>query len=400
MQSLVKKLKGVVEDDTLRKIDEVEIKFEVFGIDSATKGSYNYDLLLETNSNISIRKSREELQVKNNNNNTIEIDNIQDGDAIFISPAPSYIPKLTTRAKSDGIKNMRVTFEGLYNDSLQNNMTFVNGLINLDKLNKNIYLKNISFYFASRDSASYIGTPDVIVDIKDISEKFTNLEKINIQQCKLGFKNYEYFRDLNKLKDFNIYSIYNNKLDLKVEYLSNVLSISAVGIQLSGNAFSAIDNHMHTKCSFNGTFKYEGQTFENTKFDQMGGSEFYVDGNVDLMLNNLANNVYVYGNSAATITIGSFRTSASNSAIQTLQSKGYTISIPGGSTLSEMSLMSVMSMEENTEQRYRIAYQGKQLIVEPTVFPIYPAAGVTVKEFMTLEEANEFISENNLSTDL
>lgn len=78
------------------------------------------------------------------------------------------------------------------------------------------------------------------------------------------------------------------------------------------------------------------------------------------------------------------RTSASDSAVTTLQEAGFTLSIPSAS-----------SVMLRSSSKWGIAYKDKELIVEPvnlSVQTIYPAPDVTVKEFTTEAEAREFIS--------
>lgn len=98
-----------------------------------------------------------------------------------------------------------------------------------------------------------------------------------------------------------------------------------------------------------------------------------------------------------TITAIGTRTSASDTAISTLQEKGFTVTVSAGKDANSISLMSVNSLDSGN---YGIAYKDKDLIVEPvdlTKMQIYPASGVTVKEFDSLEEAQAFITSNGLA---
>lgn len=95
-----------------------------------------------------------------------------------------------------------------------------------------------------------------------------------------------------------------------------------------------------------------------------------------------------------TITATGTRTSASDTAISTLQEKGFTVTVPDATDASSVSLMNT-----KVGENFGIAYKDKELIVEPvdlTKMQIYPASGVTVKMFDTLEEARAFISSNGL----
>lgn len=82
------------------------------------------------------------------------------------------------------------------------------------------------------------------------------------------------------------------------------------------------------------------------------------------------------------------RTSASDSAVSTLQSAGFTLLIPSATT-----------MMMRSSEKWGIAYKDKELFVEPvnlSVQTIYPASDVTVKEFNTEAEAQTYIISNRL----
>lgn len=92
------------------------------------------------------------------------------------------------------------------------------------------------------------------------------------------------------------------------------------------------------------------------------------------------------------------RTSASDAAISNLQEKGFTVTVPAATDANSISLMSVNSLDSGN---YGIAYKDKELIVEPvdlTKMQIYPAKGVSVQKFDTLENAEKFIKDNGLVT--
>lgn len=94
-----------------------------------------------------------------------------------------------------------------------------------------------------------------------------------------------------------------------------------------------------------------------------------------------------------TITATGTRTSASDSAISTLQEKGFTVTVPAATDAKSISTMSLDS------GNYGIAYKDKELIVEPidlTKMQIYPAKGVSVQKFDTLENAEKFIFSSGL----
>lgn len=408
MESLVTKLKGVVSDDSLRKIDEVKITFKVLKILAGFTGSTSYEVDLYTDKalgQISVRKIRDGLSVEKNGNN-YRLNNIEDGDVIFLSPSKvlSQI-SLRTYSTAEGLKLINVDFEGVYQDNFKE-ISLNGATTDLSKIpSSNICAKFTTQFNAG--TAYYMDLPEKEVDIEELFLKYPNLTTIEVGGGNLRFINPESFLKFNKQNVvISIFSLTRgfNLEELKVEYFVNAYNIDTNDVFISGDYFGTLSGKEFYRFRFSGTFTYSGQTFENTKADHIGGKTFYVDGDVDELLINLAQNLSKKTSGSGTISFASYRTSASDSAIQTLQSKGWTISIPGGTTTLSVNSISTMSLIESNEKvesgNYRIAYQGNQLIIEPTEFPIYPADGVTVKEFQALEEANEFISENNLSTEV
>ena len=100
----------------------------------------------------------------------------------------------------------------------------------------------------------------------------------------------------------------------------------------------------------------------------------------------------------STITASGNRTTASDSAISTLQEKGYTVVVPVATDAA-----SVMTMVARVDaENFGIAYKDGQLVVGPVDLSkqrIYPAPGVTVETFATKEEAERFIKDKGLNTE-
>lgn len=285
-----------------------------------------------------------------------------------------------------------------------------------------------------------ISMPEVTVDIVDISyiralaslncKLFGDLEKINDFICKssisaiISFSSPELygnlggidFSDYTKLMYFNITG---SKIEGSIEGFSKGLSLQYV--DLGGNpnvtgdisAFNGLSN-LKT-LSVNGTKAYgdigklPGSLY---KFDANGTFTFKTNrlssaycialptqvnlgSDLDAFLINNAQCTFhsTSDQYAKIINATGTRTSASDSAISTLQGKGFTVTVPVATDAKSISLMS------SDTDNYGIAYKDKDLIVKPvdlTKMQIYPASGVMVKKFNSLEEAKAFVSSNGL----
>lgn len=404
MESLVKKLKGAISDPALRKINEVAIKFEVFKMKTDSTGSSNeIKAVLSNVMDISVRTPNDITVTPSNNGRTFNWNNIKDGDKIFVGDA-RYINNMRYDggATSEGFKPIRMSFEGIYPEKISADLFFNNIIADFDTIPASTLVTAFTVY--SNTLRYYL--PSYDVDFTQLSQKYPNIQTIIIHDTPAVLLNVSALKNFSRLSRVDIYSL-NDSQDIDVSSFENLVYANLFNIQAHGDYFKMIDGKEKSVFSFSGTFQYNGETFEGSKFSQIGGDNFFVIGDVDTMLNNMANNATRASSGGNnTIRISSYRTSASDSAIQKLQSKGWTVSIPivetlSANTLSSINTMSLINSEENAKlKKYRIAYQGKEIIITPTEFPIYPAAGVTVKEFQTLEEANGFISENNLSTDV
>lgn len=415
MESLVVRLKSVVNDNSLMKINEGMLKFNILGINETEIGSESTEVLitLPSAAPLSFRSNRDGLNCSyDSSKSQLKLSNIEDGDIIFIENAYSINKfNIQSFATENGTKYIKVSdINGFAPNFIEQNFIMNDVYLETKDIIQSYKITGFSWTNNVNVFKSWALFSDIQnLDIEQLYYKLPNIQSINLNSLSASLKNME---SINKFKSLISFT-YNqpkirNIVDIDPFYGMDLLTLIALdGSEGSGNYFKIIDGSTKYKFSISGTFKYNNETFEGSQLGEICGTNFYVDGDIDQMLINLANNATHISGGNNTIKISSYRTSASDSAIQTLQSKGWTISIPGGGSAaaaSTMSVMSTMSLIESNEKvesvNYRIAYQGNQLIIEPTEFPIYPAAGVTVKEFQTLEEANEFISENNLSTEV
>lgn len=166
--------------------------------------------------------------------------------------------------------------------------------------------------------------------------------------------------------------------------------LDAGDVKLTGDYFSALSSKSFGILLCSGNFTYSSQSFSGKTYGRVGGDNFTCI-NLDGFLN-----AFQQANASSgtkSIKMSGTRTSASDSAISTLQGKGFTVTVPAATDAESISLMS-----SNTDN-YGIAYKDKALIVEPvdlTKMQIYPADGVTVKTFDTKENAEKFIEDNGL----
>lgn len=406
MESLVKKLKGTINDPSLRKINEVAIKFKVNKMNTSSVGSNNYKvkLVIATSVNVALRSPNNISISPSGEEKTFYLSNIQDGDCVYIEDSKNCNTiRIDGVSTSAGFKPIEFSFEGLHKENIQE--ILFNGVSgDLSTMPGSTFVKRITIS-ATKNNSPYFTEFDV--DLKDLYEKYPNTQSFILHDINARLTNIAYLKKFNDLSTVQIYSLDKYVEDIDVSYFENIISANIYNVEAHGDYFGLLDGAERIIFSFSGTFQYNGETFEGSKFSQIGGENFFVIGDVDTMLNNMANNATRASSGGNnTIRISSYRTSASDSAIQKLQSKGWTVSIPivetlSANTLSSINTMSLINSEENAKlKKYRIAYQGKEIIITPTEFPIYPADGVTVKEFQTLEEANQFINENNLSTEV
>ena len=191
--------------------------------------------------------------------------------------------------------------------------------------------------------------------------------------------------------------IYSTSISGDVETLvSNcpkLTYLNAGDVELTGDYFSALSSRSFSELVCSGNFTYSSQSFSGKTYGRVGGDNFTCI-NLDGFLN-----AFQQANASSgtkSIKMSGTRTSASDDAISTLQEKGFTVTVPVATDVSSISLMSVNSLDSGN---YGIAYKDKELIVKPVDFTkmqIYPASGVTVEKFDTKENAEKFITSAGL----
>lgn len=285
-----------------------------------------------------------------------------------------------------------------------------------------------------------INLSGVNVDIVDISyiraltsltcTLFGDLEKMNDFICKssissiTSFSSPELYGNLDGI-DFSGYTklvffnITGSKIEGSIESLSKGLSLQHVNLGTNPNVTGDIS-------ALNGLSKLETVSVRNTKaYGDIGKLpnslyKFDANGTFTFKTNRLSSaycialpsqvnlgsdlDAFLINNAQCTfhstsdqyakiITATGTRTSASDSAISTLQGKGFTVTVPVATDAESISLMS------SDTDNYGIAYKDKELIVEPvdlSKMQIYPAKGVSVQMFDNLENAEKFIVSSGL----
>lgn len=183
--------------------------------------------------------------------------------------------------------------------------------------------------------------------------------------------------------------------------LPNVTEIDVTGadkqeMAYNDNSYFEICNKSPKLISFriNGEHTYSTLNWSGKGIQKLGGADFICN-NLDQFLNDFQN-VNNVADSTGRIQMNGTRTTASDDAISALQEKGFSISVPPATDAESISLMSVDSLDSGN---YGIAYKDKELIVEPvdlSKMQIYPANGVSVQKFDTLENAEKFIASARL----
>lgn len=329
MDCLVTKLKGIVNDDTLMKLNEAKIKVTYLGTLSISGSSnYNANLYNDVDGNNITVRTYGKVSASPQTGGDIRLYNLSDGDILFISPKDVYTQlSLRATAKADGKKIFAIETEGILSNKLKE--VSLKGF--LPKEIKSLPKSTVNKIFAlTLESAAFesIELPTMDVDINDIYDLYPNLDTIFITQAPIRLKNISSLKNFD-LRELRAYSLRNieNGYSLNIEDFPNI-EILDVSITLGGDYFSALNGAEHAVFCCCGTFAYNSQTFVGTKVGQMGGDYFYVTGNIDTLLQNLAANVTKIDGGNGSIRFNTPRTSASDGAVETLTSKGFNVSIP------------------------------------------------------------------------
>lgn len=323
MESLVTKLKGSVEDNSLRKLDEVKMTLEVLLFSNIASSEPN-ELKIKAPSSYGFRANASDLDSSNSGPNDILLNGITSGDEIFISKNSNYtVVETYSRATSNGFKYIKCKYEGLYPHRFTK--ISANGVYNdLDTIPESNICTEIYQSFNYNPSL----LPEEEIDVKKLVEKWPNILRFSWLYNNPRFINPEYFSQLKPDCSVYFYNLNRPYLDeLNLEYFKNLKAFSCSST-IDGDYFGIINNSEKTVFHVNGNFKYNGETFEGSRLSQIGGNTFYVDGDVDLLLQNLANNVTKIAGGNSEIKFASYRSSASDKAVQTLTEKGFKINIP------------------------------------------------------------------------
>lgn len=238
---------------------------------------------------------------------------------------------------------------------------------------------------------------DISGDVASLSGLDTLLV-LNINNCASVYGSLSSFTSLTKLTQLNLsYTGVTGSVD-SLSALADLASLSIAGLNVTGdvsklpNKIAFISGAGNTGAGFTWGSTRSGSAYI-IALEQVNLGSY-----VDAMLNNQANCQIGYtGHDSEpwykVISATGTRTSASDSAISTLQEKGFTVTVPVATDAKSISTMSLDS------GNYGIAYKDKELIVEPvdlTKMQIYPAKGVSVQKFDTLENAEKFIVSSGL----
>lgn len=377
MECLVTKLKGVIDDSSLMKLGELRIVipyvdnshiyyFNIYGDKEMKVSSLNGAVLTDSTGD-----NPQEQKLISKESNAIYVKNTTGKDAI-ISIENKYL--------------LNYIILGGYKASQYRGITFVNGL---DALN-----------FSTKINTLNLQCTALTGDITPIIKKMSELEIIRLETTSLSV-DLSVFEELHEITSILLGNInYYGKIN--IENIPNVISL---GLERSDNnifddnsfftLFSSRNFKQYTvsgSYSYNEKFNFSERQYGNAKEDfRFGVYNLNINDGMDNFLNDISEASFVGKTNSITIG-GGTRTSASNTAITTLQSKNVTVAVPNATDANAISTMSVNDISEI----YRIAYKNKELIVEPTTLQIYPASGVSVKEFNSIEDANAYIAENGL----
>lgn len=220
------------------------------------------------------------------------------------------------------------------------------------------------------------------------------LETLSIYESEGITGSTDVFSNLSNLKTVQLWGTGITGGDISVfKNKNNLANLSADDIIFTGDFFDLLASKNFAQCSVGGNFTYTSKTFTGRSYGVVGGI-YFTCVNLDDFLNDFQIVSASPLNNVHSITMQGTRTSASDAAISTLQGKGFTVTVP---TATDANLISLMSVRSN--ENFGIAYKDKELIVKPvdlSKMQIYPAKDVSVQKFDTLENAEKFIVSSGL----
>lgn len=425
MDCLVTKLKSSVNDDNLLKLGEFRIKVKTNGLCGC---NLPFDVIRSLSGNAIFSWS-------SSGSNKISSVNRTNGDNLYIDTNGKEETIVIDNKYDNGNYKCPLSFWGVANGKYQ--------YIDMDFASLLPYIKNkdniTEVTLFTIDGSNSFPIIDISLlkgfnnfdkfyaqcftgDFSDIKDNLSNLVVLNISNLttkNIYMTGLERF-DVTSIKSKVIQHIianftYNIGVDvdkcagvstlveLQVSHglVKNATSIKRVTDANLGLAYFdcwdvvfSTDDYMDALASRNyerfnasGTFTYNSQQFTGRTYKNVEGKNLTIN-QLDNFLKAISQATWTSGG-ALTITGGS-RTSASDSAVRTIQEQGITVTLPVSSSL----------MRSRTEEKWAIAYKDKTLVtyvpMNLSKVQIYPAYGVTVKKFNTEAEAQTYIISNRL----
>lgn len=243
MDCLVTKLKGTVNDDTLRRLDEVKIKFSLIKTVGEI-GDDHVDGTLYNNidgNNITVR-TLGSVKASPQSGGEIKLSNIGDEDILFVSPKDVYTQLSYNVIHSDNnYKLFCIDIEGLLPEKLKELSLrgwIIKDIKSLPKSSVNKTFRIGNFGTMANEMKSVVAD----VDIDDIYALYPNIDTLSITQCPIRLKNLANIKKFN-LKAVEIYNL--AKIDeensaLNIEDFASVRTFD-VSTNVSGDYFGVLN---------------------------------------------------------------------------------------------------------------------------------------------------------------
>ncbi len=421
-QCLITKLKGVVNDDSIRRIGELRIKVSRRDSPSSKSQSLNVQFSKEVTLEIigDGYFTDSALSENQGKTKTIPAQSASESTNLYysngdyeISISDKYaLGKLTFYSNTENT----VTVQDMSNKSFDigelaysNDITSVNmastgvsgdisalkgkRALNAVNLTQSGVTGDISAFSESNMSSLTLSYTEVTGDFSALAN-LTGLALISLSESKVRGNLYSFSTLV------NLSSLYVSGC---VGELSSLYGLNKLGVcSLRYSSVTGDLALLPDSCYYASFIGYTGSGLSWTE-RKTSAYIMAIEGgvkinNVDKMLQDQANCTKAPQATSSTyllISVTGTRTSASDTAISTLQGKGFTVIVPEATDASSVMTMAARGGAEN----FGIAYQGKELIVEPVDLSkqkIYPAPDVTVETFATKEEAERFIKEKGL----
>lgn len=348
-QCLITKLKGIVDNNSLKKLNEFRIRVtKITSPDSNTQGfsvQFSKETTLSiigdgyfTDENLSANKGKSLIVPAQDGNNitTIYLSNgtyevsIPDKFALTrLSSSPKGVFSSEKKHFSLDIDELKYVNSmlslSLYNIKATGDISSLSNKVKMNELR----LCNVDIY-GNIDSLSNLTELRTLMSFSSkISGNISSISKLKLSEVYLNLENLT--------GDISAFSSMSNLISINMKYASGDIS--------SLNLLNELKILQLNNCSITGDLsKVPAKVYllqlnnnSNNGFTwssrDASSSIFSIEGNplvlnLDKMLQDLANCTKpTYAPSNSTIAVKGSRTSASDTAVQTLQSKGYTVSI-------------------------------------------------------------------------